>query len=72
MGIIKEMHGDIEQEAIHLLARYRDALMMEAISLTSPRLMGTRQKEDRPCKPLGAAPRLMGTDSRRIRAKVSV
>lgn len=35
MGIIKEMHGDIEQEAIHLLARYRDALMMEAISLTS-------------------------------------
>ena len=35
MGIIKDIHGDIEQEAVHLLDRYHDALKIEALSLTS-------------------------------------
>ena len=35
MGIIKDIHGDIEQEAVLLLDRYHDALKIEALSLTS-------------------------------------
>ena len=33
MGIIKDIRGDIEQEANLLLEKYRDALMLEALSL---------------------------------------
>ena len=35
MGIIKDIRGDIEQEANLLLEKYRDALMLEALSLVS-------------------------------------
>ena len=35
MGIIKDIHGDIEREAALLLDRYRDALMLEALTLSS-------------------------------------
>ena len=35
MGIIKDIHGDIEREAALLLDRYRDTLMLEALTLSS-------------------------------------
>ena len=35
MGIIKDIHGDIEREAALLLDRYRDTLMLEALALSS-------------------------------------
>ena len=35
MGIIKDIRGDIEQESNLLLEKYRDALMLEALSLVS-------------------------------------